>query len=342
MIAPSRRPAAALRSRLGRLRLLGALVLAAAACREPTHRDDDPPASTERLLITRDSIVRLTVGGMRALSVHRIDAVTGDTLPLGGTPVWSVSDPEVALVEASGRLTGIGAGYSRVRVRVDTLIDSTWAAVPLGLPPTPYFTFENDSTISPFHREALQRAAERWGMILSALEEPAELVVTNPACRLPAPVSGTERGVRVIVDTARLDNMANLFVCGRRDAHRPTLVYLRVSTHPNFARYSAEYWARVMFHELGHALGLVGDPVRPPGALAGVHLAAGYRHDHGRDPVGVGFTGGWHWTGLGPEIMDAVTVAESFVVGRTTLGRLLDTGYQVRWHQSGPLDLGSR
>jgi len=318
------------------------VLVAAGACAGPSDPGDgNPPAP--RGEVVPQGIVRLGAGGSAQLTFLRVDSALGSRDTIRNAVQWSSSDPEVATVDAAGRVTGVAAGYTRIVARQGSLVDSVWAHLALPAPPPSVIHLEFAAGVSEARRRSARRAAARWNEMLQDSLVSVQLALPPSRCGLgvvwPDSVGGEERGLRVLVMASPLVALAGTGICERRVGGLPALAFILASTHPQNDAVDDAWWDRIFLHEIGHALGLVADQLIPPGApLSGAAMAAGFRHDVGRDGV-LTYNVSAHWVGLRGDIMDGETGSNAPVIARTTLGRLRDMGYAVRLRQSGPLDL---
>lgn len=319
------------------------------ACEEPTAIPPAPPPPTPPTAITITITGRPLryVGEGDSLALQaRVDTAGGSGLASPPDLVtWTTSDTGVLYVSTRGVVRGRARGYARVRAHVGRLTDSIWVRVTDEVPTQPLFHFEFEASVSSLQRRAAMRAAARWAQIVPAALELETLQLAAGSCtgalRWAPPVTGPERGVRVLVTTARLAAPAGTTMCHRRPGGLSAVALIAVSTEPVFAWYDDAMWTTIWLHELGHALGLVADLVQPAGSrVMTPAFVAGYRHDHGRPPDAVIWDHLAHWGGLPGDIMDGATGSpRATVISRATVGRLLDMGYPVELRQSGPLDL---
>lgn len=336
----SRRPARA------RAFLPGVLAVLA-VCADPAVTPPDPPPPTPivTVSITGHRLRGLRLGDTLALQarVQTSDTTGGSTAP---DPVtWSVSDSGMVQVSREGVVRALASGYARVRAHAGTATDSLWVRVEEARPVTPLFHFEFDATVSAVQQRAALRAAARWARIVRAPLDSLVLDLAPNACTgalvWPRAVVGPETGVRVLVTSARSDWPAGTVRCEYRLGGTSAVSLIAISTDPLYAWYDEATWTTIWIHELGHALGLAGDLVQAAGTrVTTPGFVAGYAHDHGRLPTDVVWDQRAHWGGLPGDIMDGNTgPARATVIGRATVGRLLDMGYPVDLRQSGPLDL---
>jgi hypothetical protein len=326
--------------------LLPGLLMIVAACGDAAVTPPNPtPVPGVTLRITGNRLRSLGLGSTLVLNaqVQTSDTTGGSTSP---DPVtWSVSDSGMLEVSPDGVVRARAAGYARVRARVGGATDSLWVRVEDAEPVTPLFHFEFDASVSILQQRAALRAAARWARVVRAPLDSLVLDLAPNACagsiRWPRAVVGGETGVRVLVTLTRDIAPAGTALCRRRFDGTSAVALIGVSTDPLFAWYDEAIWTTIWIHELGHALGLVADLVQAPGSrIATPGFVAGYVHDHGRPPTDVVWDQRAHWGGLPGDIMDGNTgQPRATVIGRATVGRLLDMGYPVDLRQSGPLDL---
>jgi hypothetical protein len=286
--------------------------------------------------------VRLAAGDSARLTFVRIDPADGTRTTITGA-TFTTSDPEVATVDALGQVRSTGEGYARIVARTDSIADSVWVHRALETTPAEVFDLEFAPSVPDARRRNARRAARRWAELLLDSLATVSLDVPAGTCGAgvtwPVDIRGEARRLRVVIMTSPMAVAAGSSVCVRRDGGVPALSFILVSTDPVNAVIDDAWWDRIFLHEFGHALGLVADLTVPPGGvLASPAMLAGYRHEHGRDGV-LSYDQRAHWIGLRGDIMDGETGTNAVVVGRTTVGRLLDMGYLVRLRQSGPLDL---
>lgn len=332
-----------------RMLLAMTAVMLQLACRGPSEATVPPSVTPlDKLSILGASVVHLLAGDSVHLAVELRDALTGESKPLPRPLVWSSSDTAVATVSATGQVMTRLSGYARVRVQVrvgaDVMVDSVWVHASLPHPVAPFFSIQFDSTVSELHRRAAHAASVRWAEIITSSLPETPLNVAAGSCfqgTLPRqPVVGGETSVRVVVSMAPLEAAAGTAICQRRAGGLPAAAVVIVSTNTLYAGLSEATWAKVWFHELGHALGLAADLLIPPGQpLTSAAMLAGFQHDYGRAVTGITYTQQAHWANVPGDIMDGNTGTNAFVVGRATVGRLKDMGYSVLLTQSGPLDL---
>ncbi len=283
-------------------------------------------------------------GDSVALGVRLMDRVTGSDLPLSGAPAWSSADPAIATITAAGVAHAHAAGYTRLRAALDGRVDSIWVRVLGDAPRPPLFTFEFDDAVPVAQRAQAARAAARWSRIVPGVLDTVLLALSASPCGVAAPwpraVSGPEAGVRILVVRRPIAAPAGTVVCHRRTDGRSAVAAIIVSSSIEYDWYSADHWATVWLHELGHALGLAADLVVPPlGPLTGSAMLAGFAHDFGRTATALTYDRNAHWIGVPGDIMDGRSGVTGSVIGRATVGRLLDMGYPADLRQAGPFDL---
>lgn len=324
-----------------RIGLATALMLVA-SCDEPTRIDAPPPLPLPYAQLEPRGIVRLVAGDSVRLTFVRIDPADGSRTTIAGARFAS-SDPEVATVDSLGQVRSTGEGYARIVARTDSFADSVWLHRALEETPAEVFDLEFAADVPEARRRNARRAARRWAELLHDSLTADSLDVPGGTCghrvMWPTDIRGEVRRPRVLIMMSPMAVAAGSSVCVRRPAGIPSLSFILVSTDPVNATIDDAWWDRIFLHEFGHALGLVADLTVPPGGrLGSPAMVIGFRHDHGRDGV-LSYDPRGHWIGLRGDIMDGETGTNAAVVGRTTLGRLLDMGYAVRLRQSGPLDL---
>jgi hypothetical protein len=320
---------------------LTACIVGPSACEPPTRRDVPDPPSV-RGALEPGGILRLGAGDSTRLTFVRIDETAGERTAIVGAAFTS-SDPEVATVDADGWVRSAGEGYTRIVARTDSFIDSVWVHRALDEAPPSVLHLEFAPGVSAERRRNAQRAAQRWAELLQDSLATTTLDVPAGGCGLgvtwPTEVRGIERGLRVLVMPTPIAPAAATGICARRESGLPALAFVLLSTDPVNGGIDDAWWDRIFLHEFGHALGLAADFVIPAGGrLASPAMSAGFRHDYGREGV-VSYNQHAHWVGVRGDIMDGETGTNAPVIGRTTIGRLLDMGYAVRLRQSGPLDL---
>lgn len=88
----------------------------------------DPPASVEPRLVVSPDMAAVQVGGTRTFVVSFFDE-TGARVE-GTTPAWSVSNPDIASIDADGTLLGLRQGQVSVVARLgESLSDSVLVGV---------------------------------------------------------------------------------------------------------------------------------------------------------------------------------------------------------------------
>jgi hypothetical protein len=317
--------------------------------------DPPPPAGSgqPRVLSIVEPVITLSPGDEQAIEFRFLD-VGGGVVEVQPGPDWSSDAPDRATVGADGRVrAGDALGLAWVHARALGLRDSVaiWVQRREGEPSDFEITLFYAEGVPEWWPPALEEAAERWEKVIRGAL-PAVLVSGRPnVCEFLSPppaafMAGQEDGVRLFVQVSdRFPEGTFVGAVGGTCSHRglpfPTTVLGALSL--NADKFEAgippdlEYLAH---HEMGHALGLVGQVQgqQPPWLDAGSGTYRGrlglYGHslDIHRTVNELSFADGGHWP-----FEELMGIFRGTHIGHATVGALMDLGYPAAWYGAGPV-----
>lgn len=326
---------------------LAALMCLAAACgaSTPTNPGAGAPAA---LAIVGDSVITIEAGASRTLTVEQRDAA-GRVVPTPASSYeWTTDRPEVLAVSAGELRAGELYGSAVITV---TSPEGLAASVHVWVQPRPRagalrikLIFADG--VPDFWRRELAEAAGYWMRMMHAalpavtLNNPSHACGVAPGQPPVPPMLGVETGVRVYVGLGTFPSRTYVEAVGgpclQRPLPYPTTLLGAVTVNPDkFGNIEPDRLRYLAYHEVGHALGLVGVVQgRQPDWFDATHESyrgpfglEGFRRQTGVRASVIGVPGA-HWP-FREDIMG--NVGGNVDAGPATIGGLMDLGYPVRW-----------
>lgn len=308
----------------------------AAACGPGAANPNAPQPAGFR--IVADPVVDLTSGESRALAVEP-----------SGSYLWTSSAPGVARVDGAGVVhAGPDLGQSVITATAPdgrTASARVWVQLPASVPSTYRITMSYADDVPVSWRPVFEYAVERWQRVIRAPLPAVDMAsLTTFYCPFATGAirRGSETGTRIIVIRSSIKGSFAGGPCAHRLGDSPTVALGMMEMGQFTNGDPAEPARSLVLHEMGHALGLVGNvlPPYPPWMdhsgqkYSGPLGLEGYRREFGSTVSSIDVAG-WHWPWpFTNDIMYRQVVGVG--ITKASVGALMDLGYPAAWYGAGP------
>ena len=333
-----------------RVALCAAALSVAAACGGGNPAGPDPastpgPAGAS-LRVVGDPVIDMTRGDTRALQIEERDSAGEPVARATRDYTFNSSSPGTVSVAPDGTLRAIATyGGAAITVRSPAGLMTTshvWVQPPPDAPSTYRISFIFSENVPAGWRADFEWAARQYEHVIRAALPPVALA--NPALlacdahpgQPPIPrLTGVETGTRIYVGRRSDAGPASGQPCLQRPMPRPTVIVGRVSIGTD-GEDPPRPGRRLVLHEIGHALGLVGASTgltmpwidHAQQRYSGAFAREGYRRTFGVPALFLEVPGS-HWA-FGGDIMSATMPVVR--ITKASAGALMDMGYPAAWY----------